>query len=164
MNEPWIELLHASCRMASQASVARKVGYSGAVISQVLSGTYTGDLARVQAAVEGALMNTTVECPVLGTISRAKCIAIQRQPFTPTNPTNVALYRACRSGCPHSFLKPTFASGAQPAVALRSNTGSKGAVSTPARGVASPQLVSPRRVTSPTRRRKRPSSITPEEA
>lgn len=153
MNEPWIELLRSACGTSSQSSVARKVGYSSAVISQVLSGTYNGDLQRVQAAVEGALMNVQVECPVLGLISRARCVEIQRMPFTPTNPANVALYRACRSGCPHSFLPPTLSidtSAAQPAVAH--NTGSAGAVSQ--------RAAISHGVTAPTGRRKRPTQPT----
>lgn len=152
---PWIDLLRASCTVTSQAHVARKIGYSQAVVCQVLSGTYNGDLQRVRAAVEGALMNVQVDCPVLGLISRAKCVEIQRRPFTPTNPANVALYRACRSGCPHSFLPPTCRvsdpSAAQPAVAH--NTGSAGAVSQ--------RAAISHGVTAPTGRRKRPTHTKP---
>lgn len=148
MSEPWIEVLRSAVAQSSQTRVARKIGYSNSVISYVLAGTYTGDLKRVQAAVEGALMNAQVECPILGLISRAKCVEIQRRPFTPTNPLNVQLYRACRSGCAHSFLQPTESIGPsadQPAVS--NNSGST--------GVAPPFS---RDVTVPTRRRKRPSS------
>jgi hypothetical protein len=150
MSAEWIEVLRAACTTSSQSRIARQLGYSGAVVSQVLSGTYAGDLQRVQAAVEGALMNAQVDCPVLGLIGRARCVEIQRRPFTPTNPANVALYRACRNGCPHSFLPPTCrmaASAAQPAVAH--NTGSAGTVSQ--------QAAISHGVTAPTGRRKRPT-------
>lgn len=154
MNEPWIDLLRAACDSTSQTSVARKVGYSSAVISQVLSGTYAGDVRRVQAAVEGALMNVTVECPVLGEISRAQCIAWQRRPFTPTNPLAVQMYRACRSGCPHSFLPAsTDAPAVQPAVTH--NSGSRGAVHTTVSST-----VTSHGVTRSTGRRKRPTHST----
>lgn len=156
MSEPWIELLRAVCRTSSQTSVARKVGYSSAVISQVLSGTYAGDLRRVRAAVEGALMNAQVDCPVLGSLSRAACIAWQRKAFTPTNPLNVRMYRACRS-CPHSFLQQsadhTTRTDAQPAVAR--NSGSGGGVH--GAGVRNADAAS-HAVTQPTDRRKRSTS------
>lgn len=148
MSEPWLEVLREAVARSSQTRVARRIGYCNSVVSTVLAGTYAGDLQRVQAAVEGALMNAQVECPVLGLISRAKCVEIQRRPFTPTNPMNVTLYRACRSGCPHSFLPPTAEEplAAQPAVAC--NSGSA--------GTASPVISSG--LTAPTRRRKRPLS------
>lgn len=151
MTEPWIEVLRRECTATSQARVARRLGYTQATVSAVLQGTYRGNLDRVHAAVEGALMNAQVECPVLGLISRARCVEIQRRPFTPTNPANVALYRACRSGCPHSFLPPTCRvhdpSAAQPAVAH--NTGSAGAVSQ--------RAAISHGVTASTGRRKRPT-------
>jgi hypothetical protein len=84
----------------SQGAVAKRVGYSTTVINQVLKGTYQGDLSRVQRAVEGALLGATVECPVLGELARQRCIEYQRRPFTPTNPMNVALWRACPK-CPN---------------------------------------------------------------
>lgn len=148
MSEPWIEVLRAAVAQSSQVRVARALGYSNSVVSSVLGGTYAGDLQRVRAAVEGALMNARVDCPVLDTISRARCVEVQRRPFTPTNPMNVSLYRACRAGCPHSFLQPmpqVRASADQPAVSH--NSGSTGAVC--------PTAISGR-VTVPTRRRKRP--------
>lgn len=152
MSAQWIEILRAACAQTSQAAVARRIGYTSPVVCQVLNGTYRGDLQRVQAAVEGALMQVQVDCPVLGLISRARCVEIQRMPFTPTNPTNVKLYRACRSGCPHSFLPPTLkpASADQPAVS--NNTGSRGARHCTADSRESAC------VTRPTRRRKRPTS------
>lgn len=149
MNAMWIEVLRKACESSSQAAVARRIGYTSPVVNQVLAGTYPGNLQRVQAAVEGALMNATVDCPVLGEISRAQCIAWQRRPFTPTNPLAVRMYRACRN-CPHSFLPqdgaPNALPAAQPAVAR--NTGSDGVVLSRSRRASG-------RVTSPTGRRKR---------
>lgn len=98
----WIELLREACQATSQKAVARQIGYSPAAISQVLSGTYKGDLKRIQAAVEGALMHHTVECPVLGTLPRQTCIAHQRSELIPTNPMRVRLWRACRA-CPNNM-------------------------------------------------------------
>lgn len=154
MSELWIEVLREACAKRSQVAVARQLGYSAPVVNQVLLGTYAGALDRVQAAVEGALMNASVDCPVLGDISRAACIAWQRKPFTPTNPLNVRMYAACRA-CPHSFLPQSAPditqAAAQPAVAQ--NTGSRGAVHR-ARVVTNASDTS-HGVTRPTDRRKR---------
>jgi DNA-binding transcriptional regulator YdaS (Cro superfamily) len=84
----------------SQATAAAKIGYSPSVVNQVLKGTYKGDLKSVQRAVEGALMGATVECPVIGELSRARCIEYQRAGFRATNPMRVALSRACPT-CPN---------------------------------------------------------------
>lgn len=119
----WVEILRAACTSGSQREMARKIGYSVTVVSQVLTGTYKGDLVRVKAAVEGVLMQHEVDCPVCGVIPRQRCVEHQRKPFTPTTPMNVALYRACRSHCPNALSSAkTNALAAQPAVAQ--NTGS----------------------------------------
>lgn len=86
----------------SQSKAAAAIGMSPAVVSQVLKGTYQGRLDRVEAKVRGVFMHQTVVCPALGEISLAKCQDEQGRPFAPTNPQRVAVYKACRSGCPHS--------------------------------------------------------------
>lgn len=92
----WLDCLRAACQHESQKAVASRIGYSAAVVNQVLKGTYKGDMGRVQAAVEGALLSTTVECPVIGELPRQRCIEYQRSPYAPTNPMRVQLYRTCR--------------------------------------------------------------------
>ncbi len=99
----WVEILRAATASGSQREIARKIGYSVTVVSQVLAGSYKGDLMRVKAAVEGALMQIEVECPVCGVIPRQRCVEHQRRAFTPTSPMNVSLYRACRGGCPNAL-------------------------------------------------------------
>lgn len=101
----WIAILAEECERSSQATVARRLGYSPAVINQVLKRTYKGDVNRVQAVVEGALMGRTVDCPVVGELPRNTCLDHQRAPFAATNAQRVRLYRACRSGCPHSRIE-----------------------------------------------------------
>ena len=71
------------------------------VISQVLGGKYPGQTGRLQRLVEGYYLGATVDCPVLGELSRAACEHHQVKPFAATNPQRVALFRACR-GCPHA--------------------------------------------------------------
>lgn len=93
----WIEELRTECERTSQAAAAQRIGYSAAVVNQVLRGTYRGDLARVEQAVRGALMGATVDCPVIGEIPRNRCIDHQRRASRPaaTNPMRVQLAQAC---------------------------------------------------------------------
>lgn len=96
----WVTVLRDACKVATQAAVADRIGYSAAVVNQVLKGTYKGDLSRVQKAVEGALMGLSVECPVIGDLPRNRCLDYQRQGFAATNPLRVQLSRVC-PGCKH---------------------------------------------------------------
>lgn len=104
MSTTWLDVLAAACTAGTQAQIAERIGYSPGAVSAVLAGTYKGNLDRVQLAVEGALLNSVVDCPVIGELPRQRCIEHQRTPFTPTNPSRVALFRACRGGCPHSLI------------------------------------------------------------
>lgn len=121
----WLDMLRQACDAGTQTQIAERIGYSAGAISSVLSGTYKGNLDRVQQAVEGALMNSTVDCPVVGDLPRQRCIEHQRTPFTPTNPSRVALYRACRGGCAHSLLgkSPSPQPSPQPSPAEKSGRG-----------------------------------------
>lgn len=97
----WVDVLREQCKKASQKKTADKIGYSPAVVNQVLKGTYKGDVVAVEQAVRGALMNTTVDCPVMGAMLGDECLRHQRQPFAATNPMRLKLYKACRNGCPN---------------------------------------------------------------
>lgn len=92
-----LQLLRDKCAQLSQAEVARRLGYSPTAISQVLSGTYGGESSTILARVNEVFGSTVVSCPILGEISLGKCAEIRRRPFAATNPTRVALYRACRT-------------------------------------------------------------------
>jgi len=96
----WLDVLRAACKARKQGPVATDIGYSTTVVSQVLSGTYKGDLKAVQQKVEGALMGLTVECPVVGELPRNRCLEYQRQSFAATNHLRVQFSRAC-PGCPN---------------------------------------------------------------
>ena len=100
----WIEALAEACERTSQARVADHLCYSTSVISQVLNGSYRGNLPNIQRKVEGAYMGRCVECPILGQIALNVCIDNQGRPFAATNSQRVRLYRACRNGCEHSRL------------------------------------------------------------
>ena len=104
----WIDVLRARCAETSQAEVARRIGYSPAVITGILKGTYKGSSAAVEAAFRGVFMGQTVPCPVLGEIPPMDCAGHQGRPFGAANPIHTELYRACRGGCPHSKIARTF--------------------------------------------------------
>lgn len=97
----WIIILAEECDRSSQKSTAARIGYSSAVVNQVLSGRYTGDMGAVEQAVKGALMHATVDCPVAGKLEMHICLEYQRLPFAATNPQRVALFKSCRR-CQHN--------------------------------------------------------------
>lgn len=104
---PWVGVLAAACDLSSQNKVAGKLGYSAATVSNVLAAKYPGDLRAVERAVRGALMDQTVECPVVGQLSTQACGEHQKAKWAPHNPQRIQFYRACRAGCPHSQLSKT---------------------------------------------------------
>ena len=108
----WLDTLRAEAERTSLRLVAVKLrggnGYpSEALLSRVLNGKYPGSTERLQRLVEGYFLGASVLCPVLGEVTRDRCDHEQRRPFAATNPTRVALFRACRGGCPHSTLEET---------------------------------------------------------
>lgn len=104
-DEPvWIATLREQCRAKTQSVVAKEIGYSPAVVNQVLQSKYKGDSLRVEKAVRGAYMGETVKCPIKGEIPVNHCMEIQKQPYASTNPQRIRLYRACRAGCVNSQI------------------------------------------------------------
>lgn len=101
----WILALREQVADKGQRTVAKEIGYSPAVVSQVLNDKYLGDVAQVEKRVRGAYMGETVFCPVLGEIPSNQCMDHQRKPFAPINPMRVRLFRACRAGCTNSKLE-----------------------------------------------------------
>ena len=100
----WVKALRAECERSSQGRAGDLIGYSSAVVNQVLKGSYKGDLSAVEDAVRGGLMGATVDCPVIGEIPRQRCIEHQRRGYAATNPTRVQLARTCPT-CPHRRSK-----------------------------------------------------------
>ncbi|MBX9561603.1 transcriptional regulator [Aeromonas hydrophila] len=104
--DTWLEVLQAEVAASSLTVVADKLGLSRTTISQVCNQKYPGDMARVQTLVEGALMGNKVMCPILGEIPVHQCLAHQRRGprDVGSSPMDIKLWKACRSGCPHSQL------------------------------------------------------------
>jgi hypothetical protein len=102
----WIAALADLADRQGLRGAEKRVGYSASAISTVINGRYRGDMGRVEETVRGALMGASVDCPVLGSIGRNACLAWQKKPFAATSSVRAAVYRGCRSGCPHSALTP----------------------------------------------------------
>lgn len=97
----WLAALRAEVARTSLRAVSKLIGRAPSTIKYVLDGTYGANTAHMQARVEGVLMNRKLTCPVLGEISPRQCQDEQSRPFAATNPTRIAVYRACRNGCPN---------------------------------------------------------------
>lgn len=103
----WIAALAQACTDTSQATVARKFDLSSSVISETLANKYTqkgGKTDRLEELVRGAFMGASVTCPVLGNLSRDRCLDEQKQPFRATSALRTRLFHACQK-CPQKFRK-----------------------------------------------------------
>jgi hypothetical protein len=102
----WMVLLRGAVERApSMQAVAEQIGYSRTTVSLVLAGKYGKSTEAIALAVMTLL--DQVICPVLGDLPGPDCLRNQNAPFSAANPQRVALYRACRAGCPHSRLERT---------------------------------------------------------
>lgn len=108
----WVIVLAEEVNRSSGAAVAKRLGYSGSLVSGVLSATYAGDFGNVEAKVRGALMGAQVRCPVLGEIGRDQCLDEQKMRSVGSSSLRARIYRACRAGCEHSRIRNAEASDA----------------------------------------------------
>lgn len=99
----WVEALAQACEATSQNKVARELGYSAPVVSNVLRNRYSGDLDRVEDMVRGKLMDAMRDCPVAGPIRTSACAKWRGKASRPA-PTGSSMerrmHRGCQS-CPH---------------------------------------------------------------
>lgn len=95
----WLDALRKECLRTSQNKTAARLGVSSAMVSQALKGVYKGNIDTLKGRVMGELLGQTVDCPVLGKISRMKCLKSRELPFAATNPQRVRLFKACRDDC-----------------------------------------------------------------
>ncbi|MGK7664230.1 MULTISPECIES: hypothetical protein [unclassified Marinovum] len=104
----WIEVVAEQCMKMPQARVASRIGYSPAVVSQILRNRYKGNVAAIEDAVRGAWMGATVNCPVVGSMRTDVCRDWQRKAkdFKPTNSNRARMYWACAS-CPRARKEET---------------------------------------------------------
>ncbi len=93
----WVAVMAEAADATSQADVSRRLGVSSAQINQALRNSYAGRVDRLEARVRGELMNEKVGCPVLGEITKRRCLDEQRRNTgAPQNAVRVELRRACR--------------------------------------------------------------------
>ena len=103
----WVTVLAEEATRTSLTAVHLRTKLSTGLFSNVIANKYPGDMARVEQIVRGAFMGLTVTCPVLSDIGRDVCLAEQKKNFSGTSSVRSRLFRACRSGCPHSRLAPS---------------------------------------------------------
>lgn len=96
----WIEGMARACMESSQNKVAKAIGYSSALVSNVLANRYPGDMERVEQVYRGVFEKATVDCPALGELGMDVCRGWRRKSrkLNPANSQNVMMFRACR-GC-----------------------------------------------------------------
>jgi hypothetical protein len=97
----WIIVLADHCDQVGQSKAAGRLKLGVSTVNEVLRKRYRGRLDNIERAVRGALMGSTVECPVLDEITVDLCLENQRRKFSSANPIRVALHRACPN-CPHN--------------------------------------------------------------
>jgi len=100
----WVAGLARECMASSQNKVAKRLRYSGSLVSAVLSNTYAGDLARVEEVYRGVFEAGTVDCPQLGETALNICHHWRKKSrrLNPANAQNVMMFRACRR-CPRNI-------------------------------------------------------------
>jgi len=93
-----LALLRKVCAEKSQAEVARRTGFSSAVVCGVLKGTYKGDSEGFLKRFEEVFGNSTVACPGLGeSIPLGRCAAYRKRPWSCVNHEWIRMYQACRN-------------------------------------------------------------------
>lgn len=104
----WVIVLANECDISSQNKVAKRLGYSAAAVSCVLSGKYAGSFDRLEAKVRAVLMRDVVDCPSLGEIPSADCKVWKEKSttFRAVNPMRVQMFRACRTCSRNQLKKP----------------------------------------------------------
>lgn len=99
----WVAALARACAATSQAQVARRLGRSASLVSDVFGNRYRGNLEAVEEIVRGALMGQTVDCPALGELPANECRQWRERArtFSGHNALRVQMYRAC-ARCPRN--------------------------------------------------------------
>lgn len=94
----WLELLRCEAVATSIGAVALRLGYSRTAISQVLSGKYPGNTAKIEVAALAVLeAPLTVACPYVGSdipIDTCRATSTNRAPTH--NPVLMWHWAACQ--------------------------------------------------------------------
>lgn len=97
----WVVALADACAESSQNKVAKRLGRSAPLVSQVLANRYPGNMEDVEARVRGVFMNGTITCPQLGEMSSKACRDWRQKArrYGNANMLRVRMFRACNR-CP----------------------------------------------------------------
>ena len=97
----WVAVLAQACAAQSQSHVARRIGRSPSLVSNVLRNKYPGDMAQVEGLVRGVYMRAVVQCPALGDLPTHECFEWRKRArrFEGHNMLRVRMFRAC-ARCP----------------------------------------------------------------
>lgn len=97
----WIMALATACDDHTQTRVAKQLGYSPSVVSQVLSNKYAGDMTRVREAVGAHILKERIPCPAEGTMPRRRCLELQERAGPPyASGWHARIWRHCQT-CPN---------------------------------------------------------------
>lgn len=99
----WVRVLALACSRSSQVAVAKELGRSPAVVSQVLRKRYGAEMDRFEERVRGLYLEGRVMCPALGELPTNECQdwRDKARSFAVGNPLRVRMFRACAS-CPRN--------------------------------------------------------------
>lgn len=95
----WVVALAEAANASSLSLAGKRISYAASTVSQVISGSYKGDMARMEEMVRGAFMAATVDCPEQGEMARNVCLEWQRRPYTDVSAMHIRMWRACQR-CP----------------------------------------------------------------
>jgi len=101
----WVLTLAKKCDKLGLQETAKLVAVPDITLSRIIKNQFYGNSSKIQETIEGLFSDLVVECPVLGDIPYSKCIKQQRSEFSSANSVKIQLYKACRTGCPHSKLE-----------------------------------------------------------
>lgn len=99
----WIEALVRACDETSQNRVAVRVGYTGAVVSEVIRNRYKGRTDRFEERFRAIFLDGAVACPALGEIGAEACLRWRDRgaELNSSSPAVVRMFRACAM-CPRN--------------------------------------------------------------
>lgn len=94
----WVRELALACDAHGLRKTAARLKCSPAMLSLAVNNRREG-LEFVKGKAEAQLMAAIIYCPVLGLMPKRECLQKQAAQYSPANPLEIQLYRACRNGC-----------------------------------------------------------------
>lgn len=98
----WVRVLAQECARSNQTLVAKRLGRSGAVVSQVLRNKYGAKTTQIEDRIRGLYLDGSVACPGIGDAMPTNECQDWREKagrFEMGDPNRARMYRACHA-CP----------------------------------------------------------------